>query len=420
MYSMNRKHQRNKIILFFICKTCFSIFFSNSKFKFSRMLWKKQKDDVYGLPNDQSSTYFTYAILATIATVIILLLIFGMRKSIHLVAHLFHESGKAVQSMPLIMFQPFVTFLLICVLLFLWLYFFLWIESSGFAEKKQNAQRLTYKKDEVIQFARGFNIVAVFWIIQFMIGCQHMIIAGAVATWFFTRKKSTLSSPITKSYGYLFNYHLGTVALGSLLIAIVQIIRLIFTMMKSLVKDAKNDVTRSLYTAFRCCLYCLEKILIYLTRNAYIEVAIYGDNLCTSGKRAYHVLVNNTLRVAAINSVGDFVLFLGKALVVACCLFIGCKLLEDKQGLHYLAVPLTIIGVFAYLVSHAFMTAFEMIIDTIFICFCEDCELNDGQQNPYFMSKGLMEFVEKSHKVLKIGDAAIEPRSQTARWLPED
>lgn len=33
------------------------------------MLWKKQKDDVYGLPNDQSSTYFTYAILATIATV---------------------------------------------------------------------------------------------------------------------------------------------------------------------------------------------------------------------------------------------------------------------------------------------------------------------------------------------------------------
>lgn len=88
----------------------------------------------------------------------------------------------------------------------------------------------------------------------------------------FHRKKSTLSSPITKSYGYLFNYHLGTVALGSLLIAIVQIIRLIFTMMKSLVKDAKNDVTRSLYTAFRCCLYCLEKILIYLTRNAYIEV----------------------------------------------------------------------------------------------------------------------------------------------------
>lgn len=33
---------------------------------------------------------------------------------------------------------------------------------------------------------------------------------------------------------------------------------------------------------------------------------------------------------------------------------------------------------------------FQMIIDTIFICFCEDCEKNDGINRPYFMSRGLM------------------------------
>lgn len=32
----------------------------------------------------------------------------------------------------------------------------------------------------------------------------------------------------------------------------------------------------------------------------------------------------------------------------------------------------------------------QMIIDTIFICFCEDCEKNDGINRPYFMSRGLM------------------------------
>lgn len=31
-----------------------------------------------------------------------------------------------------------------------------------------------------------------------------------------------------------------------------------------------------------------------------------------------------------------------------------------------------------------------MVIDTIFICFCEDCEKNDGISRPYFMSRGLM------------------------------
>jgi hypothetical protein len=31
-----------------------------------------------------------------------------------------------------------------------------------------------------------------------------------------------------------------------------------------------------------------------------------------------------------------------------------------------------------------------MCIDTVFICFCEDCEINNGQDQPYFMSRGLM------------------------------
>ena len=31
-----------------------------------------------------------------------------------------------------------------------------------------------------------------------------------------------------------------------------------------------------------------------------------------------------------------------------------------------------------------------MTIDTIFMCFCEDCDHNDGIEKPYFMSTGLM------------------------------
>lgn len=43
-----------------------------------------------------------------------------------------------------------------------------------------------------------------------------------------------------------------------------------------------------------------------------------------------------------------------------------------------------------------------MSIDTIFLCFCEDCEQNDGINKPYYMSKGLMEFVENSKKALQV------------------
>ena len=42
-----------------------------------------------------------------------------------------------------------------------------------------------------------------------------------------------------------------------------------------------------------------------------------------------------------------------------------------------------------------------MIVDTIFICFCEDSEMNDGVRKPYFMSKSLMVSSELSEKNMR-------------------
>lgn len=54
-----------------------------------------------------------------------------------------------------------------------------------------------------------------------------------------------------------------------------------------------------------------------------------------------------------------------------------------------------------------------MAIDTIFLCFCEDCVHNDGLSKPYYMSRNLMEFVEKSNKAVK---AAKWDDSEIQAW----
>jgi hypothetical protein len=36
-----------------------------------------------------------------------------------------------------------------------------------------------------------------------------------------------------------------------------------------------------------------------------------------------------------------------------------------------------------------------MTVDTIFICFCEDSEVNDGITRPFFMSRELMEIMQE-------------------------
>lgn len=58
--------------------------------------------------------------------------------------------------------------------------------------------------------------------------------------------------------------------------------------------------------------------------------AIYGCNFCTGGRKAFQALSSNILRVAAINSVGDFVLFLGKVFVVTLTVVAGVYMMQVR------------------------------------------------------------------------------------------
>lgn len=81
-----------------------------------------------------------------------------------------------------------------------------------------------------------------------------------------------MESPISTSFSHLFRFHLGSIALGSLLIALVQFARVILKAVQAQVKGKETDFARCLFRACQCCLYCFEKCLSYITRNAYIEI----------------------------------------------------------------------------------------------------------------------------------------------------
>lgn len=84
-----------------------------------------------------------------------------------------------------------------------------------------------YAKDNVIRAARWVNLFAILWFTNILFGCQDFIIAGSVSKWYFTRNKSKLNFPIITSFGHLIRYHMGSVCLGSLIIAIIQTIQAI-------------------------------------------------------------------------------------------------------------------------------------------------------------------------------------------------
>jgi solute carrier family 44 (choline transporter-like protein), member 1 len=65
-------------------------------------------------------------------------------------------------------------------------FFTILIESAGILTKDEFGN-VAYVKNGAMIFTSWCNLLAFVWFTQFLFGCQHMIVAGAVGKWFFTR-----------------------------------------------------------------------------------------------------------------------------------------------------------------------------------------------------------------------------------------
>jgi choline transporter-like protein 2/4/5 len=66
--------------------------------------------------------------------------------------------------------------------------------------------------------------------------------------------------------------------------------------------------------------------------------------------------------------------------------------------LNFPLLPTVLITLAAYLSSSCFFSVYEMAIDTLFLCFLQDSEINDGsKEKPFYMSKKLMKILGKKN-----------------------
>lgn len=367
--------------------------------------------DQLQVSKDNQQALLIYAIAATVFTVILLLIMLIMRKRVGLTIALFNVAGKVFIHLPLLVFQPFWTFFALLLFWVYWVMILLFLGTAG--DPFTNEQGFVeFKINGPLQYMWWYHLVGLIWISEFILACQQMTIAGAVVTYYFTRNKRDLPfTPILASVNRLIRYHLGTVAKGAFIITLVKIPRMILMYIHSQLKGKENACARCMLKSCICCLWCLEKCLTYLNQNAYTATAINSTNFCTSAKDALVILVENALRVATINTVGDFVLFLGKILIMCATGLAGIMLLNYQRDYTVWVLPLIIVCLFAFLVAHCFLSIYEMVVDVLFLCFAIDTKYNDGSPGKeFFMDKVLMEFVENSRKAMKETGSGAEGR----------
>jgi len=119
----------------------------------------------------------------------------------------------------------------------------------------------------------------------------------SVSMWYFTKDKKTIGNhTFFEAAKKAMWYHLGTAAFGSLLIAIIKTIRAVIAYLQKKAAKSKNALLKAVLCAIQCYMWCLEKCMKFLNKNAYIQTAIFGYNFCKAARKAFFLILRNILR----------------------------------------------------------------------------------------------------------------------------
>nr|XP_057946946.1 choline transporter-like protein 2 isoform X2 [Doryrhamphus excisus] len=402
----------------------------------------------YNHPHCFNSPIHSFAVITLIVVeVFIIILLIYLRIRILVAIALIKEASRAVGQLTSTLLFPLLTFTLLSAVIAYWATTAVFLSTSSEQVYKYYCNETSswqtcdpkitvtdhscsacafafyggettfHKFLSVFQF---YNLFLFFWCANFVLALGQVTLAGAFSSyyWAFNKPDDIPAYPIMSSLRIALRYHMGSMAFGSLILAVVQFIRFLLEYIEQRLQGAENRFTKFLLKCMKLCFWCLEKCIRFINRNAYIMVAIYGKNFCSAAKDSFFLLMRNFIRVVVLGGVTDYLLFLGKLLIIGivgiCSFYFFTGKMKYAEyaapSLNYYWVPILTVVVGSYLISTGFFSVYAMCVDTLFLCFCEDMERNDGSaERPYYMSPELHEILSKTKRLPKRTEPAAKP-----------
>ena len=260
------------------------------------------------------------AFIGFVLTVLYVCLLCVMRKRIQLALGIVKEASRALAAMPILTIMPVIQAAGIVVFLVPWTIYAVYLASSGDIKVHSTTdaggdetQYKTMEYDKNTRLAFLYLLFCWFWTSEFILAIGQIISGMSIAAWYFNRdKKAEGNGTVIWSFKTTMIYHLGTAAYGSLVIAIIKTIRAVLAYLQKKAKKSGNKLALCVLRVLQCCMWCVEKCMRFLNKNAYIQTAIYGYSFCKACRNAFFLIARNVLRVIAVSYVSDFVLLLGK------------------------------------------------------------------------------------------------------------
>jgi solute carrier family 44 (choline transporter-like protein), member 2/4/5 len=380
-------------------------------------------------------------ILCACAAILLCLMIF-QRQAIKTAINVIKLTAAALGAMPQLQLFPLLTYGALCCLLVLWIIVLLLLTTASsismediqgtLANATATAGGLgleisanisvtsnnvtapggiaTLEGMKAVDYLYAYHLFGLLWMNSFLQGIGMMTIAGSVSCWYWAPFEITTADtsagdgsgkkgcckgggtsakaiipgfPVCGSLWRTLRFHTGTVAFGSLLIAIAQFIRIVFAYLtKQLEKAPGNEkVKKIIACVINCMLACLEKCVKFISRNSYIYSAIKGTSFCWSAFKSFKLIFNNLARFGMTAGITAVLMLLAKCTVVAGSVIAGYIWLKydpyytsGEFAISNPVLPLIFMVVCSLMVAMSFFYVVELGIDTVLLNYCMDLE----------------------------------------------
>eukprot|EP00397_Hematodinium_sp_SG-2012_P007921 GEMP01007972.1.p1 GENE.GEMP01007972.1~~GEMP01007972.1.p1 ORF type:complete len:813 (+),score=91.18 GEMP01007972.1:202-2640(+) len=217
-----------------------------------------------------------------------------------------------------------------------------------------------------------------FWTNSLIVAIGQTAVAGAVGVWYFNQHRLGTVSPTKTGVKNVFLYHLGSLAFGSFILAILKLVKWWLRYMKKQLQASKQEFMAKVAHALSYCVLCFERCIEFINQNAYIRIALTGENFCKAAWSSFKLILRNMGYYAVVGGLSHMMSYVGVFFITIGSSGLGYLILNSSNPELSPWVCVICYLILSALVAKAIMTVFELAVDTTLNCYLYDKEMGGG------------------------------------------
>eukprot|EP00298_Acanthocystis_sp_HF-20_P014954 c20970_g1_i1.p1 GENE.c20970_g1_i1~~c20970_g1_i1.p1 ORF type:complete len:665 (+),score=204.91 c20970_g1_i1:50-1996(+) len=367
--------------------------------------------------------FLIVGICLTVFAMCLLLAVCFFGSRIGLVGAIMEEVGKVLSQMPSIVAFPLIPLFMAIGFFILWSFFTMYLLTSHSIDisHEYSASDPGFRigdMDTSLKYALAFDIIGLLWVIFYILSLTKVTIAKGIYDWFEVKKSGGEADGMWSNFCYVLVFQSGSIALGSFLVLLTFIVKLIARAMEwVLTRETKLSFLEKILACFLCLVEVFLKLINMISHYAFIQMAVDRTNFFACARKTAGIVEANISKIAVVDIVGDFVLFLCKLNVTFLTGYIMTILISQPIVTNYFEFlqpqSMVLVGMaIAFPIASCFFGIFEMGIDTTLICLCNPDEIS-------LISPSLVAMVSDHEKKWKDKKAEKEARKKKLKEQEE-